>query len=533
MENDQTRASLGLLLRISRELATTLDLRTVLTRVLRLSVDSVNAERASLIVVDENGQPVDAAIVYGDAPQPYVFVRLQEVLSSGLAGWVMRTREPVWIADTSCDARWLRRPDDEADQSGPKSAICAPLFASQQLVGILTIVHPVPGFFTEEHMALVGGISDIAGIAIRNAQLYASLQVAHRRYQELFEDSMDPILITSWQGVILDANRQAERYTVRSHEQLLDQPIMELFEMRWDRLGQHFVGLLDGRQVNYETVLHQGELERPIEVYVRQIEYSGSEALQWILRDISERKELDRMRDDLAAMIYHDLRSPLANIVSGLDVLSGMLPLEQDAALSSVFDIARRSTERLQRLINSLLDINRLEAGQAITCQNSVLPSALAREAVEAVKPYLENKHQEVVCSVRDDLPELMIDADMIRRVLINLLENAAKYSPSGSQIGISAETDEVGIRFCVIDQGPGIPVEAREMIFEKFVRLPGTRASKGLGLGLAFCRLAVHAHGGKIWVDGDPGGGSRFCFDLPVVLQSSVTASDHQSDLS
>jgi len=126
-----------------------------------------------------------------------------------------------------------------------------------------------------------------------------------------------------------------------------------------------------------------------------------------------------------------------------------------------------------------------------------------------------------------------MIDADMIRRVLINLLENAAKYSPSGSQIGISAETDEVGIRFCVIDQGPGIPVEAREMIFEKFVRLPGTRASKGLGLGLAFCRLAVHAHGGKIWVDGDPGGGSRFCFDLPVVLQSSVTASDHQSDLS
>ncbi len=523
MEKDQTRASLGLLLSISRELATTLDLRTVLTRVLRLSVANVGAERASLIVLDDHGQPVDAAIVYGDAPQPYVFVRLQEVLSSGLAGWVIRTREPVLITDTSCDERWLRRPDDEASQSGPKSAICAPLFASQELVGVLTIVHPMPGFFTEEHMALVGGIADIAGIAIRNAQLYASLQVAHRRYQELFEDGMDPILITSWQGMILDANRQAEQYVGRTHAQLVDSPVVDLFEMRWERLGQNFVGLLGGKQVSYETVLRQGGFERAVEVYVRQIEYSGSEALQWILRDISERKELDRMRDDLAAMIYHDLRSPLANIVSGLDVLSGMLPLEQDPALASVFEIARRSTGRLQRLINSLLDINRLEAGQPITYQNEVSPARLVHEAMEAVSPYLENKHQQLLDELEADLPMLMADVDMIRRVLINLLENAAKYSPSGSRVLVRARRVSGGVEFGISDQGPGIPAEAREIIFEKFVRLPGTRSSKGLGLGLSFCRLAVQAHGGKIWVDAEPDGGSRFCFVLPAEGTSSV----------
>ena len=111
----------------------------------------------------------------------------------------------------------------------------------------------------------------------------------------------------------------------------------------------------------------------------------------------------------------------------------------------------------------------------------------------------------------------IWVDADMLRRVLINLMENAVKYSPPGSliEVGAAAEGDQV--HFWVQDRGKGIPTEQQEVIFEKYTRLRREPSTKGLGLGLAFCKLAVEAHGGKIWVDSPPGSGSRFQFTLPI----------------
>ncbi len=518
MNEERTRTSLLLLLEISRELNTTLDLRTILTRVLTLGVKYVGAERASLIVIDEHLQPVDAAIIYGDKPHPSTFDRLGEVLSSGLAGWVVRTRQVAWLPDTSTDERWLKRPDDAPEQSGPKSAICAPLLASDQLVGVLTIVHPQKNYFNDEHVELVRGVADLAALAVRNARLYASLQMAHRRYHELFEASMDPILITNWQGGIMDANRQAELITGEVKTSLLQKTVTDLFAIRGDRVGENFVGLMGGASVNFETSLHgSGRAQRPMQISVRRIDYSGTDSLQWILHDITERVELDRMREDLAAMIYHDLRSPLANIVSSLDLLSVMIPKDGDPSIIPVMNIANRSVDRLQRLINTLLDINRLEAGQPITSQRTLDPAQLIHETAETVKLTYESKQQTMRVVLEAGLPALHADPDMIRRVLINLVENASKFSPSSSELEIGARNTDGTVTFWVKDQGPGIPPESRELVFEKFTRLQGARSTKGMGLGLAFCRLAVQAHGGKIWVESETGQGSSFIFSLPV----------------
>lgn len=518
MNEEHTRASLLLLLEISRELNTTLDLRTILTRVLTLGARYVGAERASIIVLDDQMQPVEAAISYGDNPHPTSFERIGDVLSSGLAGWVARTRQVAWLADTSQDERWLKRPDDAPEQTGPKSAICAPLLATENLVGILTIVHPQKNYFTEEHVGLVRGIADLAALAVRNARLYTSLQTAHRRYRELFEASMDPIFITNWQGGIMDVNRQAERITGEAKASLLQKTISDLFPLRQDRLGQNFVELMGGTSLNFESSLQpRGGAQHPIEVYVRRIDYSGADSLQWILHDISERVELDRMREDLSAMIYHDLRSPLANIVSSLDLLSAMLPQDLDPGVQSVLNIANRSVDRLQRMINSLLDINRLQAGQPITTRRKIIPAQMLQDVADVVKITCESKQQTVRLQLEDDLPPLQADLDMIRRVLINLLENASKFSPDGTELEIGARNSDGLLTFWVKDQGPGIPPESREIIFEKFSRLQGARSTKGLGLGLAFCRLAVLAHGGKIWVESESGQGSTFLFSLPV----------------
>jgi len=255
----------------------------------------------------------------------------------------------------------------------------------------------------------------------------------------------------------------------------------------------------------------------PVEVYTRQVKIEDEAALQWILRDISERKLVDTLREDLAAMIYHDLRSPLANIVSSLDMLEALIPTDQDPSLRTVLSIATHSTERMQRLISSLLDINRLEAGQSITNQNATAVPQLLHEVVVAVQPMLDGKQQALSLQITDGLPAMWVDADMIRRVLINLVENATKFTPVKGAIRLQAEMDGEAVRLVVSDTGPGIPPEKREQIFEKFARLQADRFPKGLGLGLAFCRLAVQAHGGKIWVENNAEGGARFCLTLPV----------------
>jgi signal transduction histidine kinase len=254
------------------------------------------------------------------------------------------------------------------------------------------------------------------------------------------------------------------------------------------------------------------------------VQIDGPTQLQWLLRDISERKKLDSLRNDLLAMIYHDLRSPLNNIVSSLDVMGAMLGEQADPTQRSLLNIALRSTERIQRLTSSLLDIRRMENGQPLGNRQSTPILALVTDAIEVVRPLTDNKKQSLVSQVPEGLPDIWIDAEMVRRVLINLLENAHKYSPVGSQIKVAVEGQGDWVQFSVIDDGPGIPADEHERIFEKFIRLNTGEGPKGMGLGLSFCRLAVEGHGGRIWVESEPGAGACFKFTLPVVEQVSAS---------
>jgi signal transduction histidine kinase len=163
------------------------------------------------------------------------------------------------------------------------------------------------------------------------------------------------------------------------------------------------------------------------------------------------------------------------------------------------------------------LDINRLEAGQRITNLKEVRIQRLAAEAVETILPNAEARSQTVIQEVADGLPSLVVDEDMIRRVMINLLENAVKFTPTFGEIRIGGKPEKGHILLWVEDTGSGIPADSRERIFEKFTRLEVQNAPRGIGLGLAFCRLAVQAHHGRIWVEPNSPKGSRFLFTLPV----------------
>jgi PAS domain S-box-containing protein len=478
---------------------------------------NVGAISGSIIVIDESGQPVESAFLMVGQSHDHTALQLRVTYERGMAGWVARHQEAVLVPDTSKDERWLRRPDDAKGRTGPKSAVSAPIMAREKLVGVITLVHPQPGFFTMEHLDLVKAIGDQAGSAIRNAQLYESLQAAHRRYRELFQDSIDSIVISDWDGRIIEINRQAELTIGLGYDEILNMDICDLHEVDYGKAGIDFKNLTSGEMVSYESLLYAGEGRKvPIQVYARSIQDGNTSTLQWILRDITERKDLDHMREDLIAMVYHDLRSPLANIVSSLEVLTAMFPFEEDETVHSLISIARRSTERIQRLTNSLLDINRLEAGQAIGNRQPIAPGNLILDAIDAVLPNAMNRELDLTWNIIPDLPDVFADSDMIRRVLINLLENAVKFTPAEGKIHVSAEARDEVVEFCVSDTGLGIPTVDQERIFEKFTRLAPQEGPRGLGLGLAYCKLAVLGHGGEIWVESHPGKGAKFKFTIP-----------------
>jgi signal transduction histidine kinase len=194
-----------------------------------------------------------------------------------------------------------------------------------------------------------------------------------------------------------------------------------------------------------------------------------------------------------------------------------MLADHMDVDIHQLLNIAIRSTERIQRLTNSLLDINRLEMGQVIGDRKLVDPAEIIRFAAEAVSPVVSNKGITLIAHVPSALPMVKVDEDMIRRVLINLAENAIKFTPQGGCIKVGASQNGSAVEWYVQDNGPGIPAVEHSRIFEKFARVKIEDGPKGLGLGLAFCRLAVTAHGGRIWVESEPGAGAAFRFTLPV----------------
>jgi PAS domain S-box-containing protein len=165
------RASLELLYRISREIATTLDLAVVLERVLSLSMKTIGASSGSIIILDEKENPLESAIIIQDQVIYHTNEQLRETLDHGLAGWVVKNRDAVHIPDTRKDERWLRRPNDDETATG-KSVVALPIMARQDLMGVITLSHPQPNQLQREHVALVSSIADQAGIAVLNAKLY-------------------------------------------------------------------------------------------------------------------------------------------------------------------------------------------------------------------------------------------------------------------------------------------------------------------------------------------------------------------------
>jgi two-component system sensor histidine kinase/response regulator len=238
-----------------------------------------------------------------------------------------------------------------------------------------------------------------------------------------------------------------------------------------------------------------------------------------------KQRELEKLRDDLMKMIVHDLKTPLSSVLATMELLLdgdfGPLTPAQRAAVSD----SESKAEDLLGLIDDLLEVRRMEEASLVLERVPIAPGALLTEVAHEWTHRFQQEGSTVEIDVSDDAPVFHADRALIKRVLGNLIQNAITHSPRNVAITLSVRRDGADALFTVADNGPGIPPEYQDIIFRKFeqVRTPSAPKLRGSGLGLAFCKLVIESHGGRIWVrSGGRGLGSAFHFVLPGEVEAT-----------
>jgi PAS domain S-box-containing protein len=242
-----------------------------------------------------------------------------------------------------------------------------------------------------------------------------------------------------------------------------------------------------------------------------------------VFRDVTERRAIDRLKSEFVSTVSHELRTPLTSIRGALGLLgSGLLgPLQEKG--QRMLAIAVSNTDRLVRLINDILDLERIESGRVELSRAAVDAHTVMVQASQGLQSMADQAGVQLVVSPASGT--LSGDSDRIIQTLTNLIGNAIKFSPAGTTVTVSGTAGEVDFTFCVADQGRGVPEEKHETIFERFSQVDASdsRDKGGTGLGLAICETIVHAHGGRVWVEKNDPVGSRFQFTIPLAAPDLI----------
>lgn len=500
--------------------------QAVLHTALHLTSSAIGVQHGSVVTFRKDDK-VDDVIVLGAESNPDGNHKLwQRLITRGLIGFVHHGQRTIVVRDITTDPRWPLL----ADAPGvPKtgSAIGLPMEKNGYMYGVFTLIHPEIDFFDTDTVDMLSAIIDLVSAAIGNAIVLNATPKDEGRYQWLFEDAVVPIIISDLDGYIVDANRKACEFLQYKRQDILQLPVSAIHRMGTGPVGvNRFESLQLGNEVDFRSIAWTSEGDEiPVVVRARRLFFDNHDVIAWVEQDVSAQMELEQLRQDLTAMVYHDLRGPLHTIQGSLTTLARLLANNNQASVLDLLQVGIRGTRQLSRMVESLLDIQRLEEGKAVL---DVKPSSLHNllaNAAQLVQPLAAESNQRLTFELVDDLPPVSCDPDMILRVITNLMENAVKYTPIGGSIKLSAALSAEGVRVSVADSGPGIPKHMQRQIFDKFSRVKYHDAPKGVGLGLAFCRLAIEAHGGQIWVESEPEQGSVFSFTIPAKAQSEPAA--------
>ena len=366
------------------------------------------------------------------------------------------------------------------------------------------------------------------------------LVALNHRFEAVLNAANDGIAMLDRDGHFVLINRRFGELLGCRPELLLHQTAEEASPLLMERLVHISSrlarllppGLHESRGVAEEVITLDGPERRSLQFYTAPVQgEDGRETIGRIiaLRDVTRERELDKMKTDFISVVSHELRTPLTSIKGYTDLLLSGASGETTELQDEFLGIIQSSTTRLSNLINDILDISRIESGGMDIKQEAVDYRRIVSETLRLMKAAADEKGISMDASLPETIPPIRGDADKVTQILSNLVSNAIKYTPEGGWIKISLElTGEASLLTCVADSGIGIASEDQKRLFQKFFRADNTstREAGGTGLGLVITKTIVELLGGAIWVESDPGRGSRFYFTLPLYLDAG---SDHR----
>ena len=380
--------------------------------------------------------------------------------------------------------------------------------------------------FGVETEALKSKLKEFGKILSGHKQLGEKLQASETRFRRLFETAQDGILILdAGTGKIVEVNKFLIDMLGYSRKEFLDKKLWEIGAfLDTDKAKDAFKTLQTKKYIRYEDLPLQTKDSHLMNVeFVSNVYKIGREkVIQCNIRDITERKKAEKMLDDVSkrksafvANVSHEFKNPLAIIKEGLAMVIEKLFGEINVKQKNVLETAKNNIERLIRLTTDLLDISRIEAGVVKLKREKIEIGLLIDEIVANNNTEISKKQLNVKKDIPEDIGLLWADKDKVTEVIVNILSNAIKYTPSGGKIAIKLLGTENEMRFEISDTGMGIAKEDIYKLFDRFERISAER-QEGTGLGLSIAKEIIELHKGKIGVESEHGKGSRFTFILP-----------------
>ncbi len=526
-------------------------------RTARETAERLQAATRALSSTVDRRQVVDLILVELEKVVPCDAVAIQELSEGQLeviagrgfaAGAIGRRFEPAVGDGRSLEVLEGRRPviresaaytlgAAEAGEPGGRSWMGVPLAFGDRVIGMLSLNKKETGFYGEAHAERAAAFAAQAAVAIENARLFEALrdELAERttaqrqlaeselRFRQLAENIDALFFIGSIRPLRF-------LYVSPAFVRIWGRPAT----LRWrdvlDTIHPDDRDLVvaavrrqeEGYDLEFRILRPDGAL-RWVHSRVFPVLDEAGQALRvaGIVEDVTARKAVEQMREDLVRTLVHDLKNPLTSMLASMDLLEASLAGPESVAKVEMVRLARRGGIKLRTLVDAILDVSRLEQGALPLALAPVCLSRAVEEAFELQRALAEPRKLRLVNEVAADVPPAWADRELLSRILQNLVGNSIKFAPVGGEIRVGAVRDGGGmLRVTVADDGPGLPAELRERVFERFVT--GQHVASGSGLGLTFCRLAVESQGGRIRVESTPDGGALFAFTLPEAVESA-----------
>lgn len=512
---DLSLQKLDNLLKANHILSSTLKLSELLRQVMKLATEVVEAETSSLLLYDDKSDELIFDLALGDKEQELKKLRLK--LGEGIAGCAAKERKTLIVNDVTSDKRWAKNADAKT-QFKTRSVLAVPLLYKENLLGVIEAINKKDREFSSEDAKILEAFAAQAAVSIENARIFERLEQEKGKIEAIFGQMSDGAIFVDSSGKKVMANQSAEKLLgIENIEKNMISDILSDFSSTIQLSDI----LCSGEKVISAEFSRTKDKSLYLQCVVSRISDSKGNALGsiFIFRDTTSDKKESFLKTNFLSLISHKLRTPLVSITGYSQMLSDDVSLDEFHKKAAVS--INRQGKRLAGLMDKLLYFTMAENEKLNLGSGTTLFSQIADKAISVLYDYIKESSADVVIDEKVKvLPGIKMDYEKMEIVLRNLIENAIKFNKSGKKnVRIEPVNKDNFIGLAVIDNGPGIPPEERDKIFQKFYQIEDsfTGQVEGPGLGLSLVKHIVEAHKGYVGVESAFGKGSKFYFLLPA----------------